>query len=77
MRLESDTGPHGESLREATSEQAEPNYQGPGKILYSARGPFTNQAVKAYMDAKEAHRELAGENANLNGMYWTVEKTDY
>lgn len=70
-------GPNGESLFEATSIRADPAYQGPGKILYFAHGPFTNYAERARLNAVEAYRKEAGEKANLNGMYWTVEKKSY
>lgn len=72
-----DIGPNGEILSEATSEQAEPTYYGEGSIRYLAKGPFTNQAEKARLDAAEEYRKSLGDKANLNGMYWTVEKNTY
>lgn len=77
MRYDNDVGQYGELLSEATSPQADPNYYGDGSIRYFANGPFTNHAVKAHMDAKASYESQAGENANLNGMYWTVEKKTY
>lgn len=69
-----DMGPNGEQLSEATSDLADPNYYGPGSIRYVARGHFTNWAEKAKRDAEDAYKKEAGDNANLNGMFWTVEK---
>lgn len=77
QRHDADVGSHGELLSEATSERAEPNYYGEGSIRYVANGPFTNQAEKAFRDAQDAYKRDAGENANLNGMFWTVEKKTY
>lgn len=71
-----DMGPNGESLAEATSELAEPNYYGDDAIRYTVRGPFTNQVEKRRLDAIDAYKAEAGENANLNGMFWTVDKAD-
>jgi hypothetical protein len=76
-RHEAELGHHGELLTEATSPEADPTYYGPGSIRYVANGPFTNYAEKAHRDAQDAYKEEAGEKANLNGMYWTVEKKTY
>lgn len=76
-RHEADMGSHGELLSEATSPEADPNYYGPGSIRYTPHGPFTNQAEKVYRDTEAAYKAEAGENANLNGMYWTLEKKTY
>lgn len=76
-RHESDVGSHGELLSEATSDFADPTYYGEGSIRYITHGPFTNHAEKAFRDAQDAYKKDAGENANLNGMYWTVEKKTY
>ena len=73
-RVERNTGRYGEWLPEATSPQADPTYYEQDAVRYVARGPFTNQAEKAAQDAERAYRKAAGEDANLGGMFWTVEK---
>lgn len=74
-RLRALTGPNGEYLPEATSKEADPNsYSGWRPV---ARGPFTNEFEKARLDAMDQFKQEAGEKANLNGMYWTVERVDY
>ena len=69
------TGPNGEWLPDATSDKADPMaYSG---YRYAADGPFTNWAEKERLDALDAHRKAMGENANLNGVYFTAEKFTY
>jgi hypothetical protein len=69
------TGPNGEWMPEATSEDADPNaYSG---YRYKANGPFTNWAEKERLDALDAHRKQMGERANLNGVYFTADKFEY
>ena len=71
-RVDRLTGRYGEWLPDATSPGADPNdYDNP--LRYVAQGPFTNWAEKAAQDAQDAHRKAAGENANMNGMFWTVD----
>lgn len=71
-RVERLTGPNGEWLPDATSDRADPNnYDDP--LRYIAQGPHTNWAEKARRDAEDAYRKMAGEKANLNGMFWTVD----
>lgn len=72
-----DLGPNGELLSEAVSDHADPNYHGPGSFRYLAHGPFTNYAEKAHKDAEAAYRKEVGEKANLNGMFWTIEKKTF
>jgi hypothetical protein len=69
------TGPNGEWMPEATSDAADPMaYSG---MRYVANGPFTNWAEKERLDALDAHRKQMGENANLNGVYFTADKFEY
>jgi hypothetical protein len=76
-RLELRTGPSGEYLPEATSDAASPeNATSPG-YGYVAKGPFTNWAQKAKQDAWDARKKSLGENANMNGVYFTVDRFDY
>lgn len=70
-----DIGPHGHSLSKSTSEAANPNnYDSP--LRYVGHGPFTDWAKKAELDRTDAYRAEAGKDANLNGMYFTVEEID-
>ena len=70
------TGPNGEWMPDATSDGADPNnYDVPYR--YVTKGPFTNWAEKDRLDAIDAFKKAAGENANLNGMYWAVEKREF
>lgn len=71
-----DMGPNGEQLVDATSPKADPNYYELDAIRYVAHGPFTNWAEKRRLDAIDQYKKAAGDNANLNGMFWTVEKVD-
>jgi hypothetical protein len=69
------TGPNGEWMPEATAEAADPNaYSG---YRYVGKGPFTNWYEKARKDAEDAHRKALGDDANLNGVYFTAEKFEY
>lgn len=69
-----DLGPNGELMSEATSEAADPNnYRDP--LRYVSHGPFTNWAEKAKQDAIDAFKKDSPD-ANMNGMYWTVEKQE-
>ena len=68
------TGPNGEWMPEATApvtEQMEKRYR------YVPDGPHVNAAEKARLDAVDAHRKSMGDNANLNGVYFTVRKDEY
>ena len=71
-RVERNTGQYGEWLPDATSPRADLNYYGEDRVRFKVEGPFTNVAVKMVEDAREQYRKDAGENANLNGMFWTV-----
>ena len=70
------TGPDGEWLPEATAPGGAPDVYESG-YRYIGKGPFTNWHQKAKLDAFEAHKKEAGENANLNGVYFTAERIDY
>lgn len=50
-----DTGRYGESIRDATSELADPNYYGPGSIGYVAshRVNYAEAAVEQYRKDNE------------------------
>lgn len=50
------------------------NYSGVRPV---ARGPFTNWFEKERLDAMDAHKKASGEDANLNGVYFTVEEVTY
>lgn len=65
-------GRNGHPLAETTASVADPNEYGPYR--YVAHGPFTDWAEKARLDAEEKYRKAAGEDPNLHGMFWTVEK---
>lgn len=69
-----DIGPNGELLSEATSDRADPNYYEADGIRYVSRGPHTNWAEKARMDAEEAYRKTLPEGQSMHGMFWSVEK---
>jgi hypothetical protein len=74
---EKDFGRHGQLMAEAVSERAAATYYGTDRILFAARGPFTDHAEKAYLDAVDAYRTAAGENGNMNGMFWTIERQTF
>lgn len=70
------TGPNGEYLPEATSDEASPtNYDSGWGVRVT--GPFTNYFERARLDTIKAYEKAAGKDANLNGMYWAVERVDY
>ena len=54
------------------SEQADPTYYGDDAIRYLPRGPFTNWAEKAALDAEQQWKKAAGEGENMHGMFWTI-----
>ena len=70
------TGPNGEWMPDATSDLADPNDYASG-YRYVATGPFTNWAERAKQDAIDAWKKDAGDDANMNGMYFGVERVDY
>ena len=70
------TGPNGEWMPDATAEGADPN-EYDTRYRYVPSGPFTNWAEKTRRDAEDAHRKALGENANMNGLYFTVEKQEF
>ncbi|HEU5223432.1 MAG TPA: hypothetical protein VFU07_07100 [Candidatus Lumbricidophila sp.] len=74
VALEADTGNYGELLSEATDPRADPNDYTPGGWRYVAHGPFTNWAEKAAKTAEAQWRKQAGDNPDMAGMFWTVEK---
>lgn len=69
------TGSLGEWLPEATSDTiGDPmSYSG---VRFVPSGPHTNWAAKAAKDAEDEYRKSLGENANLNGVYFTVERRE-
>lgn len=75
-RLRVLTGPNGEYMPDATAPGANPNEYASG-YRYVVDGPHTNWAERARLDAIDQYKKQAGENANLNGMFWTVERLDY
>lgn len=72
-RFESDLGPHGHLMSEATDERANPN-EYDGGYRYVADGPVTDWAEKARLDRIDAYRKELGDNANLNGVLFPVRK---
>lgn len=68
-----DMGSHGHLTSRSTSDAAHPNnYDSP--LRYVAHGPFTDWAEKAKQDRIAAYKAEAGKDANLNGLYFTVEE---
>jgi hypothetical protein len=74
--VERNTGRNGEWLPDATSPAASPTSYDSG-YRYVTDGPFTNYAEKARLDAMDAHKKAAGKEANLNGLFFTVDRLDY
>lgn len=76
--IRNNTGPNGEWMPDAVSkplEGADPNaYSG---YRYVTNGPFTNWAEKARRDAEDEYRKALGENGNMNGVFFGVEKFEY
>jgi hypothetical protein len=71
--VERNTGEFGEWLPEATSDDAAPSSYG-SDYAYAATGPHTNYARRAALDAMDAHKKASGDGANLNGVYFDVER---
>lgn len=71
--MERNTGDFGEWLPEATSHAAAPSSYD-SDYTYVPTGPHTNYARKAALDAMDAHKKSAGDNANLNGVFFDVER---
>lgn len=72
--VRTNTGSNGEWLPEATSDDADPNNY---VMRYVPSPEKTNWAEKARLDALEQIRKDKGENANMNGVYVTVEEYRY
>lgn len=70
--IRSNTGPNGEWLPDATSDDADPMSY---KIRY-VTDEHINWAEKQRLDDIEAYRKEQGEGANLNGKFWTVRAVD-
>lgn len=70
------TGPNGEWMPDATSEGADPNEYASG-FRYAPTGPHTNWAEKMRLDSLDALRKSLGEDANMNGVYFGVERVEY
>lgn len=71
---------NGIPFEDATSDAANPtNYPAPGveAVRFIPHGPFINWAEKSRLDAEAAHRKELGENGNMNGVFFTVEKKTY
>jgi hypothetical protein len=80
-------GDHGQPMDEATSPDSDPsNREGThfyragvrvtspeGHVTY---GPVVDFAKKAELDAAEAFRKASGENANLNGLMFPVQRVE-
>lgn len=74
QRYASDLGAHGYLMSEVTDDRANPNYYGDDYYRYIAEAPRTDWAERARLDAIEAWRDAAGENANMNGLIFPVRK---
>lgn len=72
--VRTNTGSNGEWLPEATSDDADPNNY---VMRYVPSVEKTNWAEKARLDALDQIRKDKGENANMNGVYVTVEEYRY
>lgn len=72
--VRTNTGSNGEWLPEATSDDADPNNY---VMRYVPSPEKTNWAEKARLDALDQIRKDKGENANMNGVYVTVEEYRY
>jgi hypothetical protein len=72
--VRSNTGPNGEWLPEATSDDADPNNY---LMRYSPSEEKTNWAEKARLDKLDAIRKAKGDDANMNGVFVTVEEYHY
>ena len=70
------TGPNGEWMPEATADGADPMDYTSG-YRYVPDGPHINWAEKTRKDAEDEHRKALGEGANMNGLYFTVEKQEF
>ena len=64
-RVERNTGQFGEWIPDAVSE-----WPDPPKVPVVAEGPFINGYAKTAKDAEDAYRKAAGDNPNVNGMFW-------
>jgi hypothetical protein len=73
--VRANTGHLGEWLPDATSEEADPNsYSG---FRFVASSEKTNWAVKAERDRIDEIRKAKGDDANMNGVFVSVECVDY
>ena len=73
-RVERNTGQYGEWLPDATSDRADPTYYGEDRLRWTVRGPFTNEVERLAKEAEDAYRKDAGKDANMHGMFWTVDE---
>ena len=72
-RHQSDLGPHGHPMAEATDDRANPNnYE--GGYRYVAENPVTDWVEKTRLDRIDEYKKEAGEGANLNGLIFPVRK---
>lgn len=80
-------GAHGQPMDEATSKDADPmnragtHYYKAGALTVTPEGafvyaPLVDQAMKAQLDAEDKFRKAAGEGANLNGLFWPVQREE-
>jgi hypothetical protein len=74
-RHESDIGPHGHPMSEATSAFADPSDRKNRRWRYVSGAPVTDFAEKARRDAQDAFREK-NPDRSLNGLIFPVEKVD-
>jgi len=73
--LARDVGQHGQLMSESTAPDADPNNY-TGGYRYHADGPFTDWAEKAKQDAIDEWKKSAGDDPNMNGMFWGVRRVD-
>lgn len=77
VAIEADTGRYGESLTEATSQEAAPDNYSSG-WGYRVHGPFTNQAERLVGQARDEYRKNLPEGEHMpEGLFWTVTKETY
>lgn len=72
--VRTNTGSNGEWLPDATSDDADPNNY---VMRYVTSEERTNWAEKARLDAIDKIRKEKGEDANMNGVFVTVEEFRY
>jgi hypothetical protein len=68
-------GSHGHPMDEATSQEANPNNP-QGSYQYVSPPPLTDWAQKSREDAQDAYRKSMGDDVNMNGLIFPVERKE-